>query len=195
MASSRGLGMIGWWAVARLATQHLRYSGWVPLQGCGTASRTDDSVAAQVGSSREESCVLSGIVGLGLPSTSIKSASRAASAVAVGGISDTGFTVGTSCSLPTRRDCWWRLSLLQQSSSVVSGSGGPIPGGAFDCRPTYVGRGVRFLEDYISGVRSRLAIGGFWVSSEPPTVLGMGGCSRFGESPGVGTGTVARHAV
>ena len=30
---------------------------------------TDDSVAVQVGSSREESCVLSGIVGLGLPST------------------------------------------------------------------------------------------------------------------------------
>ena len=76
MASSLGLGMIGWWAVARLATQHLRYSGWVPLQGCGTASRTDDSVAAQVGSSREESCVLSGIVGLGLPSTSIESASE-----------------------------------------------------------------------------------------------------------------------
>ena len=63
---------------------------------------SDDSVAVQVGSSREESYVLSGIVGIGSPLTAVEDA--ALFAVAIGGIPVAGFTVGTGCSSPARRD-------------------------------------------------------------------------------------------
>ena len=81
------------------------------------------------------------------------------------------------------------------SSSVATGSGGPISGGVVDFRSTCVWCRMRFPEDYPSGVGSGLAIGIFWYSSESPTVLGMGWCSGIGKSSGDGTGTVARYAV